>query len=277
MPYLGLMATDTICAHEVMISIPSRCLLTTRVCFFSDIQKVFEEHASFFSPSNECWEENIFWAFLLYEHQKGASSDWFLLLQNLPRDIDYMIFWSKSEMTQTEDQGLVREARLLRSDYDRDYAQLVKILKKYPKWFSPEAYRPENAKWIYCHIVTRCFGKDLKNMAMVPFVELLNHECVDVYYDFVYSQGNPLRPPDYSQPSPKMLSAEWLQSRQTSDASDSSFIYSEEGDCLDEAPKQLKQKQLSQAEGFEKGGEKLKGTEKTEILSKIKDLEEFVH
>ena len=29
---------------------------------------------------------------------------------------------------------------------------------------------------------------------MVPLAEYLNHECIDVYYDFDYNSTNPARP-----------------------------------------------------------------------------------
>lgn len=39
--------------------------------------------------------------------------------------------------------------------------------------------------------MTRCFGKYLAYVTMVPFCELFNHECIDVYYDFEYNNDNP--------------------------------------------------------------------------------------
>lgn len=32
---------------------------------------------------------------------------------------------------------------------------------------------------------------------MVPFCEFLNHECIDVYYDFEYKDDNIHKPKDY--------------------------------------------------------------------------------
>ncbi len=41
---------------------------------------------------------------------------------------------------------------------------------------------------------------------MVPFAEFLNHECTDVYYDFKYLQGNPMKKEESEYPDPKELS-----------------------------------------------------------------------
>lgn len=116
-----------------------------------------------------------------------------MLLKNLPREIDYIVFWKNEELQLLEDKELIKQAQKLRRDYERDYKDLSKILKRYPQFFKPESFCYEDAKWIYCHITSRCFGKYLENVTMVPFVELINHECVDVYYDYMYNENNPAK------------------------------------------------------------------------------------
>lgn len=39
-------------------------------------------------------------------------------------------------------------------------------------------------------LIKRCFGKFLEYVTMVPIVEMFNHECSDVYYDFDYLEDN---------------------------------------------------------------------------------------
>ena len=39
-------------------------------------------------------------------------------------------------------------------------------------------------------VQTRTFGDPLPNISLIPFVDLLNHECVDVYYDLNYREQN---------------------------------------------------------------------------------------
>lgn len=76
-------------------------------------------------------------------------------------------------------------------EYEADYNDLVDILSKYPDYFTRESYSPENAKWIYTHLISRCFGNYFQYVTMVPFAEFMNHECSDVYYDFKYKEDNP--------------------------------------------------------------------------------------
>lgn len=40
---------------------------------------------------------------------------------------------------------------------------------------------------------------------MVPFAEMLNHECSDVYYDFVYNPDNPNKSKESEYPEPKVI------------------------------------------------------------------------
>lgn len=90
-----------------------------------------------------------------------------------------------------EDKTLLKQARKAREEFELEYQTLKVILAKYPALFKPEFYSYENVQWIYTHLVTRCFGKYLSYVTMVPFCELFNHECIDVYYDFTYKPGNP--------------------------------------------------------------------------------------
>jgi hypothetical protein len=78
-------------------------------------------------------------------------------------------------------------------------------LSKYPKEFKKESYSYDNAVWIYTHLVTRCFGKYLNYVTMVPFCEMLNHECSDVYYDFSYNANNPHKKDEADFPAPKEI------------------------------------------------------------------------
>ena len=72
-----------------------------------------------------------------------------------------------------------------------EFETLKFITDKYPNLFKPETVTLENARWVYTHLVTRCFGKYLAYVTMVPFCELFNHECTDVFYDFEYNPNNP--------------------------------------------------------------------------------------
>lgn len=76
------------------------------------------------------------------------------------------------------------------------------ITQKFKCFYKEGTVTFENAKWIYTHLVTRCFGKYLNYVTMVPFCELFNHECVDVYYDFQYKADNPHKTDEFDDSPP---------------------------------------------------------------------------
>lgn len=94
-----------------------------------------------------------------------------------------------------EDPKLKKKAQHTRAEFEFEYRQLSRILIDYvPNVFkSAAAFSYEDAKWIYIHLVSRCFGKYFAYVTMVPFAELLNHECSDVFYDFKYNEDNPAK------------------------------------------------------------------------------------
>lgn len=72
--------------------------------------RIFVENPAFFAKRfTSDWEDRILLTFLLYEYQKGKDSRWFNMIRNLPRDIDYAVFWDKEEVEFLEDQWLGRE------------------------------------------------------------------------------------------------------------------------------------------------------------------------
>lgn len=95
-----------------------------------------------------------------------------------------------------------------RAEFEKEYKQLSRILIDYvPSVFkNTSTFCYEDAKWIYIHLVSRCFGKYFAYTSMVPFAELLNHECSDVYYDFQYNEDNKFKKEEAEFPAPKELS-----------------------------------------------------------------------
>ena len=70
---------------------------------------------------------------------------------------------------------------------------------------------------------------------MVPFAELFNHECSDVYYDFRYNEGNPKKSEESKYDPPKELEPDDEDNFSSSDGtynsedefSDSEFQYND--------------------------------------------------
>ncbi len=218
--YPGLLAKEKILTDETIVRIPRKLLLSTRKAYFSDVRKVFLDNPEFFSPClTNSWEDRMLLVFLLYEHQKGTDSEWFYLLSNLPKDIDYAVFWNDEELNLLEDKTIFCLAKRRRKLYDQEESYILDLGKKYPGLLDPEVFVPENVRWIYTHLITRCFGKYLEYVEMIPFAELFNHDCTDVYYDLEYYENNPHKPADYEMETPKEIDEEIIANYETSDGS----------------------------------------------------------
>ena len=195
LPYSGIYAKETIFSNEDLIRVPRELLLTTRSAYFSEIRFIFTENPEFYSSKfNSSWEDNMLLTYILFEYQKKRESIWYHLIENLPKEIDYLIFWSDEELKLLDDPILVKIAKQSYEEFLNDYQETKNILSKYPTVFKTETFSFENYKWFFTNIVTRCFGKYLNNITMVPLIEMFNHECSDVYYDFDYNEYSKEKP-----------------------------------------------------------------------------------
>lgn len=93
-------------------------------------------------------------------------------------------------------------------------------MKKY-KIIPMEYVTKDNYRWIYIHLVSRCFGSNLKCITMVPFCQFFNHHTSDVFYDFAYEPENPFKDQACVYPDPKDFATE--EQRAAVDSSDDSY------------------------------------------------------
>ena len=184
--YTGILAKNYLNPNEILLKIPRDLLLTTKMAYFSEIKEIYDENPEFYSRFLEKnWEDNILLTYLLFEFQKKETSHLYFLIKLLPRDIDYMAFWSENELDLLEDPYLKKKSIVIYKEFEEIFEKLSGILSKYPQKFEKETFSYENVKWIHIHLITRSFGgKYLNYVTMVPFAEFFNHECTNVYYDF---------------------------------------------------------------------------------------------
>ena len=64
--------------------------------------------------------------------------------------------------------------------------RLYKCLTQYPHLFTEESISLYRYRWVYMLTTNRCFGSNWPGVcAMIPYAELINHENVDVMYDYL--------------------------------------------------------------------------------------------
>lgn len=56
---------------------------------------------------------------------------------------------------------MIENAKKERKEFEVVQETLTVILDKYPRYFKKETYSYDNIKWIYIHLVSRCFGSNL--------------------------------------------------------------------------------------------------------------------
>jgi len=72
-----------------------------------------------------------------------------------------LIFWKEDELKKLNDPQMINIAKKELKDFEITYRTLTAILDNYPDLFKKETYSYENIKWIYIHLVSRCFGSSL--------------------------------------------------------------------------------------------------------------------
>jgi len=89
------------------MKVPRSLLVTTKVAYESDIKQIFDENPKLYSRTlNWQWQGNIIITFLLYELQKNENSPYYDFIQNLPKEIDFLSYWTPEELELLEDKDL---------------------------------------------------------------------------------------------------------------------------------------------------------------------------
>lgn len=96
--YPGMIATEDIGKDEIMVKVPAKMLLSTKVCLRGDINKLFLENPDLFGKHVSDGEDNVLNAFLLYELGKGDKSFWKPLFDVWPRDTDILLNWDSEDL-----------------------------------------------------------------------------------------------------------------------------------------------------------------------------------
>mmetsp|Transcript_4225 Transcript_4225/g.3548 ORF Transcript_4225/g.3548 Transcript_4225/m.3548 type:complete len:113 (+) Transcript_4225:307-645(+) len=111
-----------------MVKIPRDLLLTTKKAYFSEAKHIFQENPKFFSPYHTgSWEDRMLLVYLLIEHKKGEKSLYYHLLENLPRDLDYVVFWDDEKIKSLDDPVLFKLAKHHRKEYNEEEAEFLAL------------------------------------------------------------------------------------------------------------------------------------------------------
>ena len=105
--YPGMMATEDIGQDDIMIKVPSKCILSTKACFRGDINEVYYNHPDLFGKHVPDGEDNVLNAFILYELGKGECSFWKPMFDIWPRDTEILMNWDYEDQEWLQDNTLI--------------------------------------------------------------------------------------------------------------------------------------------------------------------------
>lgn len=182
LPYSGLISTERILSNECFFEIPRKLCLNTRIAYFSDLKVIFDENKEAFIVDEDICDDYLLLFFILFELQKGEKSDWYFFISNLPKNQGFLALWSEEELDYLEDEALKKHSKKYYEEILNEYELLRRVAKKYPEYYLPGTFTWENFSWIYSILRNRSFFGSFKYVTLMPFVDMLNHENVGVYF-----------------------------------------------------------------------------------------------
>ena len=103
-----------------------------------------------------------------------------------PRDTEILFNWEPEDLEWLQDATLEGDCNRQYQDFLTSWDKLYRCLSQYPELFSEESIALYRYRWVYMLTTNRCFGSNWPGIcAMIPYAELINHENVDVMYDYL--------------------------------------------------------------------------------------------
>jgi len=158
--YMGMIALENINENEIIVKVPSKIIISTKVAYYSDLNAIFKKSPSIFAPKENprYWEDFILISFILYEKQKGEKSFWFPYLNILPEKCDCLLNWDDEEIDEVQDKILIDDAQKEFEEISTCWNKFYNCLSKYPMFFKQETISFSQFKWAYILIYTRLFS-----------------------------------------------------------------------------------------------------------------------
>lgn len=179
--YMGMVSTENIGQHEVVVSVPNTLLLTTKVAEDSELGDLFREYDEFFDEDEVYYEDVVLITYLLWEKKKGEQSRWFHFIKNQPREYGTLQDWTVEELQQLQDSEAVYDAKQHIAANMKRYTQWKKVMLK-SKVFTNEMTDYKEYLWGLRILSTRSFGKFCPHTTLAPIAEFFNHHNTVTYY-----------------------------------------------------------------------------------------------
>lgn len=126
--YPGMIATEDIGKDEVMIKVPAHMVLSTKVCFKSEIAFIFYDHPDIFGKHVPDGEDNVLNTYILYELGKGDKSFWKPMFDVWPRNTDILMNWEPEDIVWMQDDTIQGDVNDQYQQFTNSWNTLYKCL-----------------------------------------------------------------------------------------------------------------------------------------------------
>ena len=180
--YLGVQALEQIEPCEDLLIAPNSSMLSTKLMNTPELLPVFSSHPEFFSLPDKGHEDYRMITFMAFEQSKGHQSKWKAYLDFLPKDVETIIDWNDSELSELQDEDFKYDSVFRRERDNKGNRELAETLKAYPELFSAEYLTLSNLNWIWKILCTRSYGRCVPFNSLIPLADLFNHSNVNTNY-----------------------------------------------------------------------------------------------
>lgn len=180
--FLGVQALEQIDPCEDLLIAPNSSMLSTKLMSPDELQPVFSSHPQFFSLPDKGHEDYRMITFILFEQSKSHNSKWKAYLDFLPKDVETIIDWDDSELSELQDEDFKYDSVFRRERDHKGNQELAETLKAYPELFSAEYLTVNNLNWIWKILCTRSYGRCVPFNSLIPLADLFNHSNVNTNY-----------------------------------------------------------------------------------------------
>lgn len=179
--YSGLIVTDDLSTNEIFFRVPKNLILDARTAYNSEINIIFQENEAEFRVEDGICDDYLLIFYILFENQKGKNSKWFHTISAFPKNQGFLALWKSKDLEYLEEGALKRKAKKQYSEILQEHEKFQKIAMRYPHFFKPNSFSFEDFIWIYSILTNRSFFGNYKTVTLIPFVDMLNHENVNIY------------------------------------------------------------------------------------------------
>jgi hypothetical protein len=117
--YPGIIALEDLKPHTTIVKVPSKCIISSRACYYSDLKHIFDAHPDVFGYNLTDGEDNIMYSFVLYQLGLGEKSFWHPVFQTWPTssETDILVTWDMEDIEMLHDETCQEDINKNYQDY----------------------------------------------------------------------------------------------------------------------------------------------------------------